>query len=419
MDPPRPARPALGSSFMQAEFEDVIPQSPASICLCGVCTLVNFILIILFFPCTITQLGQFKYGIIKNKVTGYVNLDDSYEPGRYWIGFWKEFIEFPSTLNTIEFSNEKPEEGVQHLGVLHSRDKDKKQIALDISIQYRLGKGSLGKIYRDMLTVYEDIYISELRDQLSKAANKFGIQEAWENYPKVSKMMLDRCIEVLASRHAECWGLQLWGVALTNQYQDKLIQTQVRKQAKKTEDARKLSAEVRAKTQVVIAEYRKNITITQASGEADKYLIEKGAIAIAQANFISAQAKAISIVKDKVCPLADKDITGTGIDQTYHCTGQNTMTGRQLVNYQKMKLLQTSTEAHMIYNMKGGSNPVPMNVAATRDIMSGKSRRLLLHEGKQENSASNAATTLQDAERRLAEPDYLSYTPGVTDLHEL
>jgi len=360
----------------ETEFGDILPQTPAGVCLSGCCAVVNLILIILFFPCTVIQLGQFQYGLVRNTVTGYVDLETSYVPGWYWIGFWQDFVEFPSTLNTIEFSREKPEEGVQHLSVLTSRDRDGKQISMDISIQYILRTENLGKIYKDMLTQYEDIYISELRDALAKAANNFPIQDAWLNYTSIVDIMRARCQEVLESRYSECWGFQVWGVTLTTKYEAKLLLTHVRKQATMNEMAKKVQAEYRASTQVLLSEYRKNVTIIKSGGNAEKYNLEREAYAYAQANIISAQAKAIQIVKDRVCP--DYALITEPSGST-RCVGAKwSMTSTQLVGYQKMVLLKSHNASQIIYNMKGGSNPQAMNIAASRNIMQGRARRRLL-----------------------------------------
>jgi len=358
----------------ETEFEDLLPKTPAGICCsCCSCT-VSFILIILFFPMTITQLGQFKIGLVKNKVTGYVDLENSYTPGRYWIGFWKEFIEFPSTLNTIEFSQEQPEKGVQHLSVLRSRDKEGKQVLLDISIQYRLHKANLGKIYTEMMTGYEDIYISELRDALAKAANLFNVEDVWTDYDSVLNLMTTRCEEVLSRRFAECWGLQLWGVTLTSKFEAKLIETQVRKQAMQTQLETKTQQEIRSVTQVILAEYRKNLTIIKSEGDASVYKLENRAAATAEGREVEAQAKALQIVRDTVCPAYSRsELLST-------CIAPWVMNADQLVAYQKQMLLSSHNESHFIYNMKGGDHLEAMNIVASRNIMNGFSRRLLDQE---------------------------------------
>lgn len=335
-----PSKPVL-----ELSFGDVLPDSPTAVCCCGCCSIVNFILIILFFPATVTQIGQFKYGLAKNKFTGTVDLETGYGPGRYWIGFWKEFIEFPSTLNTIEFSDDKPEKGVQHLSKLISRDKDGKQIFLDVSVQYRLQKDKLGKTYREMTTLYEDIYISDLRDQLSKAANLFSIAQAWENYQYVNDLMFDKCKTILKDKGAECWGLQLWGVKLSEEYEEQLIKTQVQKQKQLTAEAERLQAQVRAQTGVVLAAFTRDIKIVNANATAIQINIEREAKAKAQANIVQAQAQVIKIIKDTV--------NLRNVSNGTHIVNAE-MTDEQLVTYQKYVMLQEQQQAHMIVDLADG-----------------------------------------------------------------
>eukprot|EP00927_Polykrikos_kofoidii_P064109 TRINITY_DN5914_c0_g1_i3.p1 TRINITY_DN5914_c0_g1~~TRINITY_DN5914_c0_g1_i3.p1 ORF type:complete len:373 (+),score=64.87 TRINITY_DN5914_c0_g1_i3:62-1120(+) len=320
---------------MQIEVRDVVPQTPVGlVCSCCGCV-ISTILIILFFPCTVKELGQFKYGLVQNKITGHVDLENPRSPGRYWIGFWKGFIFFPSTLETIEFSDEKPETGVQHLSVLRSRDKDGKKIFLDISIQYLMPKENIGKIYMQMKDKYEDVFISELRDALSKAGNEFRIAETWENYSHVTNQMFDRCKTRLAQRHAVCWGLQLWRVRLDDAYEQALIRTQVRKQAFRTEEAKLRNSLVRAETQVELATDRKKITMIEAGGTASVHRITEKAKAEAEALLISAEASIVDLIRDTV--LVN---TSTGVQQ---------MNASQIIKYRKLMLMTAHHDTTFLY----------------------------------------------------------------------
>mmetsp|Transcript_6324 Transcript_6324/g.10144 ORF Transcript_6324/g.10144 Transcript_6324/m.10144 type:complete len:400 (+) Transcript_6324:92-1291(+) len=361
----------------RATEKDFIPNDACGGCVCICCCIVNFVLMIMFFPCTLTQLGQFKFGLLRNKVTGVVDLENTYAPGWYWIGFWKEFVEFPSTLNTIEFSEEPVEEGVQDLRHLRSRDKDGKLIFLDVSIQYLLHKESIGKLYTDMLTFYEDIMISELRDQIAKAANGFAVQDIWSQYNSVVDLMKERCDIALQLRHAECWGLQLWGVKLSTEYEAKLVETQVRKQAQRTAEEEKKYEAVRAATRVLVAEYNKEIQIVKAGGEADVYSIKTLAASTASANIIAAQAKSLQIIKDRVC-LSHGKVDNTS--DTCKSTGPGVMSARHMVEYEKQVLLKHLKDTELVLNHKGGQHPEAMNIESSRKIMNGQARRLLLHQ---------------------------------------
>jgi len=359
--------PCGGKAIHEVQFEDVLPSSPLSVCMCGCCSVLNFILIILFFPCTVTQLGQFKYGLVKNKITGTVNLESSFEPGRYWIGFWKEFIEFPSTLNTIEFSDEQPEEGVQQLSKLVCRDMEGKAVSLDVSIQYRLLPDKLGQTYKDMTVLYEDVFISDLRDKFAKAANTFVIEDAWQDqkYATIVAKMLNVCREQLLHRNAECWGLQLWGVTVTKQLEDKLVKTQVQKQKQVTITAKKTADVVRSETKVLLAEYEANIKKVVAEQQANEILITREAKAGAEAAIVEAQAQVLKIIKDIVNL---NNIT----NGNYNGPAAPAMTDAQLITYQKYVMLTQKDDSHVVVNLADGLGSV--NTAASMNVMNGNTR---------------------------------------------
>eukprot|EP00927_Polykrikos_kofoidii_P064108 TRINITY_DN5914_c0_g1_i2.p1 TRINITY_DN5914_c0_g1~~TRINITY_DN5914_c0_g1_i2.p1 ORF type:complete len:372 (+),score=55.33 TRINITY_DN5914_c0_g1_i2:62-1117(+) len=320
---------------MQIEVRDVVPQTPVGlVCSCCGCV-ISTILIILFFPCTVKELGQFKYGLVQNKITGHVDLENPRSPGRYWIGFWKGFIFFPSTLETIEFSDEKPEAGVQHLSALRTRDKDGKKVLLDISIQYYLQKEYIGDIYVEMKDKYEDVFISELRDALSKAGNEFYIAETWENYSHVAGQMFERCKARLEARRAVCWGLQLWRVRLDQAYEQALVRTQVRKQAYRTEQARLENSLVRAETQIQLAWDRKNITLIEASGTAKVHRITEKAKAEAEALLISAEASIVDLIRDTVALNRSGELLQ--------------MNASQIITYRKLMLMTAHHRTTFLY----------------------------------------------------------------------
>lgn len=283
-------------------------------------------------------------------MSGVVDLDNTFVPGRYWLGFWRDFLEFPSTLSTIEFSDETPEEGVQQLSPLRSRDQDGKRILLDVSVQYRLKQESVGRLYSEYSDLYENVYVSALRDALTKAGNEFKISGVWEDYKGVNNIMKLACDQVLSSRHAECWDLQLWRVRLDRRYEAALVRTQVRKQAQETERARSTHSLVRAQTQVILAEYRANVTRLEALGESSKFAIEREAEAVAAANSVMANA---AILQDVAAVVKLHD---TGL----------TMNETSLVHYRHLMMLQDRQKAHMVYSTDGAGGIDARNVQDMR-----------------------------------------------------
>jgi len=310
---------------------------------------------ILFVPVSIVQLGQKKYGLSRDKVNGVVDLTTTYRPGRYLLGFWREFVEFPSTLSTIEFSDEEPEAGVLHQNVLRTRDQDGKQVYLDVSIQYKLIPEEVGSLYRDMMTYYEDIYIAALRDVLAKVANTFAIHEIWEDYETISNAMKAKCEEVLAARHAMCWDLQIWRVRLGSRYESKLVATQVRKQAQRTQEERKNAALVRAETEVVLASYRRNKTVVESGGNAQRYALERAAEADAAAAVGAVQADIIEQIRELVK------------------VGVHDLNSTEIVAYQRLVMLSRKPDAQFVYSGGGVQN---LDLKSASELITSVSRRL-------------------------------------------
>jgi hypothetical protein len=327
---------------LDKRVKDVMPESSGGWCLSGCCSIVVFILVILFFPATVKQLGQHKVGLTKNTISGVIDLDNTYEPGRYWLGFWRSFVEFPSTIQTIQFSSESSEEGVQQLGPMEARDSKGEPIIMDITVQYKLKGDLVGQIYKEFTTLYEDVYISELRQALSKVFGDFEVKESWVNYPATNEKLHQACIDILNLRHAECWGLQLWGIKASNVYEAAIVQTQVQKQMQNTEEEKKVHSIYRSETQTLMGEYDVEMNKIRIDGTAQVIKIEGDSTALAEKKLVQAQAEMLMKVKETVVlPLPDG--------------GNQSMNAGQLMQYQKHIMLQAQSGAHYLYNFKSAS----------------------------------------------------------------
>jgi hypothetical protein len=272
-------------------------------------------------------------------MTGVIDLETVYMPGRYWLGFWKQFVEFPSTLQTIQFSSEASEGGVQQLGRLEARDMRGEPIRLDITIQYKLRPHMVGQIYREFTTLFEDVYISELRQALARVFGDIEIRRGWEDYPAVNALLRTACQNSLSNRHADCWGLQLWGISASGPYEQRLINTQVQRQAQSTESERLVHRKYRAETQTRMGEFNVRITEIRAQGRAQVIQIEGESRAQAERNLVQAQSTMLSRVRDiVVMPMLD---------------GSNTsMSESQQLMYQKQVMLQSKANSGFTYNFK-------------------------------------------------------------------
>lgn len=302
-------------------------------------SLIVFIALILAFPATIKQLGTNKIGLAKNKVSGVVDFSRTFTPGRYWLGFWREFIEFPSTIKAIDFTSNQAAGTGTIVPVLRTRDRDGKQVYLHMSIEYQLKPLQIGQLYAQLTLTYEPVYVTSLRDAMYKVANAFSVRETWEDYDLVYQKFLTACQAALDPLFANCWDVQLWGIELDSVYENTLTQTQVSKQTQKTEQARLLEADVRAKTQVALALYTSNITIINQTGLSQVYEITRAATVNAQASIIRVQAEVLNVIRDTL---------------VVNATAQK-MNSVQLVEYQKNLMLQDQPLAQFVYAANGNS----------------------------------------------------------------
>lgn len=311
---------------------------------CGVCcTSFVIFMLVLLISVSVKQVDRLNVGLLKNGISGEVDMSESYTAGRYMVGFWYDFVQVPITLNTIEFSDETPEEGVQNLDRIKARDKDGKQIYVDIAIQYRIIPAKFPQIYKTMTTLFEDIYINDLRSGLQKAANLFRVAETWENYSHVTDLMKKECDLVLFDKHAECWDLQFLGARLMEKYETQLVRTQVQKQRNIKEEKRQKHKDYRARTEVEIAAFDRNLTVIQASADARKVNIERLATSVAEEELVRTQGDVLQLVRDIVLmpPNASRSESVK-------------MNDIELIQYQRILMLQGLKQANLALTSAGG-----------------------------------------------------------------
>jgi len=284
-----------------------------------------------------------RYGLLKNRISSTVYLDEVMGPGRYFRGFWFEALTFPSVVQTIQFSFEAPEEGVQHLQPLHVRSKNAIPMHLEISAQYQLSKNELPMLFKQAMTptLQEDLFISALRAELTKVMSLHLASDCWERRTVLVEEFTRACERRLALYHVKCWGLQFYRSRMDDKYETALVKTQVQKQQERIEQARKRATRVRSETEVVLADYKKNITVVLAKGDAQRYNVWKNAQADAESRKISAESTALNEVQTRVR-------LGNG-------TGQQ-LSQSQVAEYQKYLLMSQLNHPQLYYGLKSGSN---------------------------------------------------------------
>jgi hypothetical protein len=293
-------------------------------------------------------------------VTKAVDLSRVYEPGVYGIGFWHTFHEFPSTLGTIQYAFDTPEEGVMKIAPLVARSMDRVSVVLEVSVQYLRKADQLADLFRKAQThrLQENLFISVLRAQLIKVMSQHKASDCWDKRQSLIADMLAGCKAAMATVHVECWDLQFYRSSMGQKYETALIGTQVEKQRMRIEEARRQAAQIRAQTEVELEYGKANITVFEATQSADRFTVITATLTEAEAEKVSAEANVSQIVLGKV----------------QQADGR-TLTASEYQRYQQLLMLTRNLPKAPIF--KSLSPNSPQIVAASRPTPSTAERKEL------------------------------------------
>jgi len=275
------------------------------------------------------------YGIRYNSLGKYAELETVYTPGRHFIGPWNSFLLFPATVKSVEFTSERrlaPTPGGLRYPALHTRTKEGLALRIQVSLQYRLIKDDVGKLYSEFNTDYEAMFVSVIRDTLIQVAANYEAVDLWERREHVGNQMQRRIDKALRVTYASCWGLQLQVVELPGKFDASIVATQVQNQQVHTMLFAQQAAQVRAMTKVVEAEFDKKVKVIKAHGNASYMLTTKTARAKARGKVLDVEAKVLHGIRFNL-----------GLPPP------------ALVRYQEYSAVQTVTNATVLYGFDEGN----------------------------------------------------------------
>jgi hypothetical protein len=260
---------------------------------CAFCALVGAAVVALI---SVGQVDQNEYGLVMNWVTKKIG-NQVCHGGTHFIGFWNTFVVFPATIQTIEFS-ERP--WLHTTSPLHTRTKEGLGLHLSISFQYKLNPDEIPKLYALTNLQYEGLFTRIARDQLLEAASEYEGPMYWQDRRKIGDHMRRLVDDQLRDSYASLWGLQLLVIDLPDQYEMSITMTQVQQQMAKTRANEQVAAGIRADTEVMTADYNKQIKVIQAGADANFTLETKLASAEASKRKIDAEAKALALTRKEL-----------------------------------------------------------------------------------------------------------------------
>ena len=193
----------------------------AAICCCCTVTALIAIGVMTFF--SFSSLDAFEYGLDYSGITK--SLDSSvYTSGYHFLGFGHTFLRYPSTVQSMEFSNDRN----ANRGPIVSRTEDGLQISFKATLQYQMQAGKLFDLYMKYGDDYKSPCEKHVIETLNDAATRYIANQFFTSTDTINNEMRNDLTKTLL---AECYSdikfFQISGVDLPNKFEEAIQQTNV------------------------------------------------------------------------------------------------------------------------------------------------------------------------------------------------
>lgn len=209
------------------------------------------------------QIGFNEYGLKQDIWTKEIS-EEIYEEGFYFIGPFYDFLRFPSTYQTIEFTSAPIADDVP----LRTQTKDGLQVKVDVSFQFRFRKADILDLYSQYGNDYKNYFIRVSRSALREVCGEFSAIQFYASRSIVNIAMKNALNDSLASL-VDVGEFQLRDIDLPNSFEAATEELEVaRIQIEIAQYAQK-AAIIEAQTLIIQAQANANITIIGAQAAAE------------------------------------------------------------------------------------------------------------------------------------------------------
>lgn len=266
---------------------------------CVGCLVLTLIILLLV---SMKGLNATTYALKKNVFNGKIDYENIYHGGRHVIGFWNQWIEFPGTIQSLEWLEAMPLRDVtSDLSPMLMRTQDGLMVNLGIVVQYQITRDSIPLMYQEFKDNYENFFISQIRSGFQDILARHPSEHLWVRRHELAVEFQNECTAICRDPNKIrgfilCWGVQLTGAHIDDDIEDKIIERQVQVQEQDYYRTRRQAALIRAITEVNESSYDKNITIARAQAGAQAFIVRNNASTDAAYNMSRAKANALSTI---------------------------------------------------------------------------------------------------------------------------
>jgi regulator of protease activity HflC (stomatin/prohibitin superfamily) len=246
----------------------------------GACLLV----FIIVFPLSFNYVPPNYVGIKFNKNTKSVDNSGTYPEGRYFMGPSVSFFLFPTTVVTIDMK-------------VTARASDGYALTLNFAFQYTLDQEKVMDLYKKHSKNYKKVYERVAKEEMMKAIATYKSEAYYEEREKIIDDLSTRISIPLKENFATLWGLQFNDVGLATQLETRLLRLEIDRWYVKKKEAEQQISRVQSVTDVVEADFQKNISIINSNSTSQQQIIKKQSES--QARLITKEAQANSTIASR------------------------------------------------------------------------------------------------------------------------
>ncbi len=201
-----------------------------------------------------------EYALKQNAITRKIE-PTIYTEGLYFIGIFNNFITFPSTYVSIEFTPHPLAEDIP----ISVQTKNGLLVEIDISFQFRLRKADIINIYSDYSTAYKDFVQAEARSALREVAGSYTAEELYTNRSDVNSEMSNALVTSLSSI-VDVGNFQLRNIDFPDSFEEAVENYEVHRVEIEIAQLEQEAEMIRQETQKLVTEYTANNTIIEYEG---------------------------------------------------------------------------------------------------------------------------------------------------------
>jgi len=225
-------------------------------------------MLIIFISTCWGYVSPTQYGLLKNSITGAVDLNTVYGGGRHFIGWGHEFILFPSHFVTLSFGNDTKDERTMmqaRTGPGDGEDSGGQPVDLSLAFQYRLPKAKVPNVYRTYGMQWETTYMRLAQQAVTNVAQDFTPRSFWERRTTIEKAMKLAVNRTLfEDGFAVVERLQLTSIDFQDSYEQTITNIQLQEQLRVTKQFQLQVTEVLKEVDILQSETTARVTKTNA-----------------------------------------------------------------------------------------------------------------------------------------------------------